>query len=165
MQHRYNSKHSFVTKAILDAIERDGPMTRKQVCRAIGRDRQEVASVVSRLSKPLKTMPKRLFICDWVNDDEGEKTFPRAVYDIGDRPNKKRPPLKSNTQHQREYRLKKKLKVSSIFDLGISRRKHEQRAKQVRANASGRGPLQETKDSAHEIQHGEQPRPMSTYGD
>lgn len=81
------------TLRMLDALEQHGPMTRTELCDHLGLDRTTAASIVSRLMKPSKRPvgPKRVYICDWRDDAEGERRYLRAVYAIGKKPDKPRP--------------------------------------------------------------------------
>jgi len=154
IQSRYSGRRSFVVEAILKALAEHGPMTRRAICRVIGRERNEVASVVSRLNKTLPTAHKRVYVCDWVHDEEGSNRYPRAVYALGDKPDKRKPEPETHASVSKRWRDSQKLKVISIFELGISpKKRHEQR----RADASRRESLQQPEDSAHALQHGERP--------
>lgn len=84
------------TLRMLDALEQHGPMTRSELCAHLGLDRQTAASIVSRLTKPSKRPlgPKRVYICDWRDDEEGQRKYLRAVYALGDKPDKPRPAYK-----------------------------------------------------------------------
>ena len=96
---RYTNGRAFVVEAILNVLAEEGPMTRSAICRAIGRDRDEIASVVSRLNKKHPKLGKRVYICKWVYDDDvGRMGYPRAVYALGSKDNATKPKPKSGAE-------------------------------------------------------------------
>lgn len=103
---------------IIEAIQTCGPMTRTELCNYIKADRNSAAAVVSRMNKPTRTLPKRLYICGYVYDQEGQRFYPRAVYDIGDKPDVKSPGAKRKEVVTR-YRTRKKMRyaTNSVFNL------------------------------------------------
>ena len=110
-----------IVLGILAALERDGPMTRAALCRTIGRTPYEVASVVSRLNRPLKLQPKRIHVVGYVYDEEGSDiAYPRAVYAIGDGPDARKPAPDRKAVAKR-WRDRKKLKVNSVWQWAMSR--------------------------------------------
>lgn len=119
--------------AILAALERDGPMTRAAICKAIGVDRLSAASVVSRLCRELPTRPKRVYISHYVYDEEGGRTnYPRAVYALGNCPDAKRPKPQPREAIARRYRQRRKFKVASVWEWAMSRRAREHLRKERR---------------------------------
>lgn len=111
-----------VTSEILRILDEIGPMTRAEICKHLGREKQDIASVVSRLNKRSPWFAKRIYIKEYVYDMEGERYYPRAVYALGDKPNKRRP--KSDPKEiKRRYwaRVSLKMKTNSVFNLGLSR--------------------------------------------
>lgn len=107
---------------ILDAIEAYGPMTRIELQTHIGQDSGGVSSVLTRLRKQHKTTPKRVYIKTYVHDQENARTYPRAVYALGDKPDAKRPRM-SRLEIRRRYDAKKKKRytMNSVFNLTKSR--------------------------------------------
>lgn len=116
-----------VTAKILDMLAEHGEMTRKEVCDAIGMDRMYISSILTRLNKVGKTLPKRIHVVRYVYDEEGARRYPRAVYALGDLPDAKRP--KSNpAENKRRYlqNLRKRMTGNSVFNLGLTRRQYTQ---------------------------------------
>lgn len=163
---RYAGARDHVTRAILAALAENGPMTRGEICLVIGRDRTECAAVVSRLNKRQKTLPKRIYIFDYVYEDElNGRRFPRARYALGDKQNARRP-KPDPRGNVRRWRESQKRKVASVFDLGLTRREREARNRAVRTGCTDRrGPLQEAQNPTDGIQHGEQSGCLSTHSD
>lgn len=110
------------TRRILALLNEIGPMTRSEVCQHLGLDRNEGAAIMSRLAQPTKRPvgPKRIYVAAWTYDTESQRRYPRAVYDVGCKPDAKKPKsdLKEN---KRRYLNARKLRVSSVFQLGLTR--------------------------------------------
>lgn len=119
---------------ILRLLTDYGPMTRSEICMHIGRDKEEIASCVSRLARDTPRAGKRIYVTDYVFDMEGERRYPRAVYAIGsgkDKPRPKPDPL----EVKRRYwaRRKGRLTANSVFHLGMTRRDVDAYIKEKRA--------------------------------
>ena len=114
---------------VLALIEECGPMSRAEIGDHLGIDRRQLSSVVSRMAKTSPRTPKRLYIARYVYDMEGQRTYPRAVYAIGDKPDARKPapdPLGA----KRRYNAKVKLRHTAnfVFNLALPRRVYERRA-------------------------------------
>jgi hypothetical protein len=58
--------------------------------------------------------PKRVYICDWRDDAEGERRYLRAVYALGDLPDKAKPSVKARVlQSKRRYWAARKVRLAS----------------------------------------------------
>ncbi len=129
---RYRGERDALVQAILALLEEQGPMTTGEMCIALGRHIREMASVVSRLRKPLATLPKRIYVIDWVWEDEHSKRkFWRARYALGDLSDKRKPrpdPLGAKMRHYYKANV-----PNSVFDIGTTRKAREARQKQIRA--------------------------------
>lgn len=116
-------KYGGIVENILQLLRDYGPMTRAEMCSHMNRDRTEIASVVSRMSRPTKTLPKRLHVVRYVYDQEGERYYPRAVYDVGDKPDVKAPGAQKKAVKQRYDRARRmKYAGNSVFNWGLPRR-------------------------------------------
>lgn len=158
-ERRYKGQRDHTVQAIITVLTEQGPLTRGEICQAINRDKSRSAAVVSRLNKNQKTVPKRIYIYDYVYEDElNGRCFPRARYTLGDKPDAKKP-KPNHKAAVRRYREKQKLKVASVFDLGLTRKQREERRRETLGSGrtNRRRPLQETQDTADGVQHGEQP--------
>lgn len=111
-----------IVKEIMRLLDEEGPMTRAEVCKRLGRPKDEIAAVVSRLNKRSPVAGRRIYVREYVYDMEGERTYPRAVYAIGDKPNAKRPDSDKKEIKRRYWaRSQLKLRANSVFNLGLSR--------------------------------------------
>lgn len=111
-----------IVKEIMRLLDEEGPMTRAEICKRLGRPKDEIAAVVSRLNKRSPVAGRRIYVREYVYDMEGERTYPRALYAIGDKPNAKRP-VSDKKEIKRRYwaRSQLKKKANSVFNLGLSR--------------------------------------------
>lgn len=79
---------------------------------------RRVSSTLSRMNKASGQRHKRVYVCDWVHEAEvsGERMYPRAVYALGDKPNKAKPKPDSAAASLR-YRIRNQWQVASVFHL------------------------------------------------
>lgn len=64
---------------VLALLAEHGPMTRSEVCAHLGREREEIASVMSRMSRKLATLPKRIHVAGYVEEADEGRRYPRAL--------------------------------------------------------------------------------------
>lgn len=120
----------WIVLGVLRVLAEQGPLTGAGLRLALGAEQREISSVISRMCRVLPTKPKRLFIREWVRDDEGSSTaHPRAVYDIGDLPDarKPKPDRAAVTKRCRDRKAKR---VSSVWEFAMPRRARQAREKQ-----------------------------------
>lgn len=123
---RYTDGRGFLVDAIVQALEDEGPMTRDELCRRLGQHRQSMSSVLSRMRRPMSSMPKRVYISHYVYDSEQGRRYPRAVYAIGDMEDAKRPgPQKKLNKKRYDTAMRNKFALNSVFNIGLPRRIYE----------------------------------------
>ena len=107
------------TQKILDLLAQNGPMTRAEITKELGYERDYVSAVVGRLARKLVNTPKRIHIVGYTYDMEGERRYPRAIFALGDGEDLKRPKAqtKANKKRYRE-KLKGRFYMNSVFNLG-----------------------------------------------
>ncbi len=112
-----------IVQTILTMIKENGPMTVAQIAQESGIRRALIHGTVGRMREPTvrPPMPKRLYVIDWIYDQEGARVYPRPLLAIGNKPDKKRPPRNKSAVAKR-YReaVKAKFKGNSVFNLGLS---------------------------------------------
>lgn len=115
------------TEHILALLASLGPMTRSEICRQLGLPRKDCSAIVSRLMKPTLRPPgpRRLHIVAYVHDEEGQRRYPRALYGLGDGPDA-RAPGPDPKGAKRRYVAARKLRVASVFHLGLTREQKRQ---------------------------------------
>jgi hypothetical protein len=107
------------TAAIERALQDGVRMGSAEIAREIGLPRDRVASCISRMARPGRSMPRRLYIAEWALDDgPGARRYPRALYALGDKPNARRPRPETGTETARRYRQRNHGQVASVWDLG-----------------------------------------------
>jgi hypothetical protein len=126
---RFNGARDAVTRSIIDALNEHGPLTRAEICERLGLDPQRSAAIISRLNKPTKTLPKRIYIKDYVREDSTSgKLYIRARYAVGNKRDAN--PIRPYTQAKRNKRYRERQKkktntlhMSSVFTLATSPKK------------------------------------------
>jgi hypothetical protein len=112
-----------IVTAILAAIELDGPMTTAEISRAIGLETDDIYSIISRMMRKTPRSGRRLHISGWTDDAEGLRTYPRAIYSVGDKPNKTRPAdIAAKAVARRRQRKQATKRVNSVWGLALSQR-------------------------------------------
>ena len=117
-------KYGSLVQQIETALTDIGPMTGAELCQEIGVEKPELSAVVSRMCKPSLTMPKRLYVTAYTYEHETHgRRYPRAIYALGDLPDKPKPKT-SRKEIVRRYNENKRKKMTgnSVFNLGLPRR-------------------------------------------
>lgn len=97
-------------------------MTANEIAELLGKDRYAVSAVVSRLHRPGKRIPRRIYISAWVRDHLGERKYPRAVYSMGDMEDKAKPRVdKKKIRREYDQRVRMKYTTNSVFNLAKTR--------------------------------------------
>jgi len=119
------NKWGEVGDQILEMLN-DGPMTRAEICLNLGRDKESIASIVSRLARNTVKAGKRIYVKSYVWDMEGERRYPRAVYALGKKADapKPKPDVKA-TKARYWAKRKAKFTCNSVFNLALTRRQLE----------------------------------------
>ena len=121
-----------VVAQMIAALGGLGPMTNRELCEAIGLDKLKVGAVLSRLVRESIDTPRRAHICAYTHDAEGARSYPRAVYALGDRPNVPKPKSRPAV-NSRRYRARKTTFVNSVFMLGMTQRQRSAHFSQAQA--------------------------------
>jgi len=121
-------KHGATVADIVQLLTSIGPMTRAEMCQHLGLDRRSVSAVVTRMSRPSPRFEKRAYVESYVYDMEGERTYPRAVYALGNKPDAKKPKADPKAA-KRRYNAKVKARNTAnfVFNLALPRRVYENR--------------------------------------
>ena len=112
-----------VTTKIIVALSKFGPMTAIEIAFKTGLPSNSINAVLSRMSTDTPRIPKRLYICDWQREIPGQRNILRAVYEIGDKPDAKRPKPLTSLESTRNYRARKRARTrtNSVFNIGAIR--------------------------------------------
>jgi septal ring factor EnvC (AmiA/AmiB activator) len=99
-------------------------MTKAEICRRLELSHDQVASVLSRLSKRSKQMPKRIHVCSHTRHAISGRTYIRALYALGDKPDKvcKIKPFTLKERSSNSYARLIATRNNSIFNLTKTKR-------------------------------------------
>ncbi len=118
-----------IVSKILWVLENYGPMTTSEICEHMGIYRECVSTIISRMAKAGRKLPKRIYIKSYVHDEIGQKRYPRAIYDIGDKPNAKRPRSDKKAIRARYNAKIKSLNTTNfVFNLALPRKFYSKEA-------------------------------------
>jgi hypothetical protein len=105
------------TDRILLLLEQES-LTKAEICRRLDLTHDQVASVLSRLCKRSKQMPKRIHVCSYTRHAIWGRTYIRPVYALGDKLDKK-PNIKPFTVKEKSANSYAKLMATrnnSVFN-------------------------------------------------
>lgn len=108
-------------EAILQALKDYGPMTRVDIELTLGLTKEQTSKLMSCIVNASPRKPQRAHILTYVEDQEGQKRYPRAVYAYGPGPIAQKPKRNPNAIQKRS-RDKRKLLLAtnSVFNLARS---------------------------------------------
>ena len=113
---------------IVKVLEEYGPLTRSEICHYIGLDRMNCSAVITRMSKASVKTLKRIHISGYTHDSEHGRRYPRAIYDLGDKPDAKKLNSKALRRETRKRSDQKRAAINTtnfVFNLGKPRRLYE----------------------------------------
>jgi hypothetical protein len=111
------------TDRILLLLEQES-LTKAEICRKLDLTHDRVASVLSRLNKRSKQLPKRIYISGHTRHTISGRTYIRPIYSLGDKPDKscKIKPFTVQERSKRSYEKLVSLRNSSVFTQTLTRR-------------------------------------------
>ena len=110
---------------IMETLRECGEASPVEIANHLGLDRMNVSTIMTRMRRPGKVMPKRIYIKHYVHDSEGQRRYPRPVYAIGTLPDAKKPKadIKANKQRYRRG-LRLRMTANSVFNLGMTQKQY-----------------------------------------
>lgn len=119
--------------AIVDALGEHGPMTSGELNAHC--DITTAGSLLNRMRHKHKKTPKRVYIHSWRSECVDGETRLRAVYALGDKPCKPKPPARTRARMNRDYlhRCKRIAASVSVFNAGMSQDQARRFVAQLRA--------------------------------
>lgn len=112
-----------LTAQILAALEECGPMSRIELCQHLGMSRQMLAALCNRLVRETPKRPQRVHIAYYVDEAEGSRRYPRAVYALGPGANAAKPrPNVAENKRRYNQRVRMRNVANSVFNLARPRR-------------------------------------------
>lgn len=108
----------------LAAIAEFGEISAMELADYLDIGRYDAHAVLNRMSKRTKAGLKRIYVVRYTHDHDGARRYPRAVYAIGDKRDAKKPESDVRANRRRcEHRSLNVVRMSSVFNLGLSRDK------------------------------------------
>lgn len=100
---------------ILKALSELGPMNKVQIVEEVGIPEQSVRAILSRMNRKTPRREKQIHISDWLRSEEAEEKFYlRAVYSVGNKPDKIKPKRLTNAECVKRYVKAKVDRIRSI---------------------------------------------------
>ena len=97
-----------------------GEITASELAEHLAITRYDAHAVLNRMNKRTKAGVKRIYVVRYVDDHDGARTYPRAVYALGDKRDAKKPVADQLAVKRRYYaRLKSRTTMNSVFNLGM----------------------------------------------
>jgi hypothetical protein len=114
---------SHVIKAF-EAFAEFGRMTAQEFADYADIGRYDAHAVLNRMSKRTKAGVKRIYVADWTYAHDDARRYPRAVFAVGDKEDKKKPKPNIRLNRQRsEHKTIKAIRMNSVFNMGLTRDK------------------------------------------
>ena len=105
-------------EAILETLRDFGPMTRVDLELTLGYTKQQVSRLMLCITTESPRLPQRAHILTYVEDQEGQKRYPRPVYAFGPGINAPKPKRNTKAVQKRSREKRKRLKATnSVFNL------------------------------------------------
>ena len=110
---------------IIATLRECGEASPVEIAKHLGLDRMNVSTIMTRMRREGKKLPKRIYIVRYVHDSEGQRRYPRPVYAIGNIQDAKKPKsdVKANKKRYREG-VRMHMTTNSVFNLGLTRKKY-----------------------------------------
>lgn len=117
-------KYGSLVQQIEAALTDIGPMTSAELCQELGLEKGDLSSIISRMCRSHKQNPKRLYVSAYTFEHEThDKRYPRAIYALGDLPDKPKPkPSRKEIVKRYNENKRKRMTGNSVFNLGLPRR-------------------------------------------
>jgi hypothetical protein len=102
------------------AIVEFGEITAMELAEHLGITRYDAHAVLNRMNKRTKAGLKRIYVVRYIDDHDGARTYPRAVFAMGDKPDARKPKADQLAVKRKYYaRLKSRTTMNSVFNLGM----------------------------------------------
>jgi hypothetical protein len=106
----------------LEAFAEFGRLTAQEFADYADIGRYDAHAVLNRMNKRTKAGEKRIYVADWTHGHDNARRYPRAVFMLGDKPDKPRPKPDIRLNRQRsEHKSIKAIRMTSVFNMGLTR--------------------------------------------
>ena len=117
------NKGVLVTKA-WEALHEFGKITAQEFADYADIGRYDAHAVLNRMAKRTKAGVKRIYVADWTHEHDDARRYPRAIYMLGDQPDKPKPkPNVRENRRRSEAQRNKILRLNSVFNMAMTRDK------------------------------------------
>ena len=107
-----------------EALHEFGKITAQEFADYADIGRYDAHAALSKMNKRTKDGVKRIYIADWVYNHDDARRYPRAVFMIGDKPDKKKPrPDVAENKRRYEQSRNRMYRINSVFNLAMTRDK------------------------------------------
>jgi hypothetical protein len=109
---------------VLEALETFGQITAQEFADYADIGRYDAHAVLNRMAKRTKAGVKRIYVADWTYEHDDARRYPRAVFMVGDKPDKRKPkPDVRENRRRSEHKAIKTLRMNSVFNMALTRDK------------------------------------------
>ena len=106
----------------LEAFAEFGRLTAQEFADYADIGRYDAHAVLNRMNKRTKAGVKRIYVADWTYEYDDARRYPRAVFMLGDKDDKKKPKPNIRLNRQRsEHNILKAIRMTSVFNMGLPR--------------------------------------------
>jgi hypothetical protein len=86
--------------------------------------RYDAHAVLNRMNKRTKAGVKRIYVADWTYEHDDARRYPRAVFMLGDKEDKKKPkPNLRENRKRSETNRNAQFRMNSVFNMAMTRDK------------------------------------------
>jgi len=116
----------------LEAFAEFGRLTAQEFADYADIGRYDAHAVLNRMNKRTKAGVKRIHVADWTYEHDDARRYPRAVFMLGDKEDKKKPkPDIRENRKRSEHKRNKTFRMNSVFNMGLNRDAVRQVRKQL----------------------------------
>ncbi len=109
---------------IWEALAEFGKITAQEFADYADIGRYDAHAALNKMNKRTKAGVKRIYIADWTYEHDDARRYPRAVFMVGDKPDKPKPkPSIRENRRRSEAKRNKVLRMSSVFNMALPRDK------------------------------------------
>jgi len=107
-----------------EALHEFGKITAQEFADYADIGRYDAHAALAKMNKRTKDGVKRIYIANWTYGHDDARRYPRAVFMIGDQPDKPRPkPNVRENRRRSEANRNKTLRMNSVFNMALTRDK------------------------------------------
>ena len=108
----------------LEAFNEFGRLTAQEFADYADIGRYDAHAVLNRMNKRTKAGVKRIYVADWTYEHDDARRYPRAVFMLGDKEDKKKPQPNIRLNRQRsETNRNAQFRMNSVFNMAMTRDK------------------------------------------